>query len=178
MDETALIDKCLKGDQLSQRALFEKYAPRMYTVCLRYAKDSEEAQDILQDTFIKIFKKLDAYNGMGSFEGWIRRITVNTALDYIRKNVKFQDNRQIENESYRIEQNTFLGDALEEADLMQLISEMPDGYRIVFNMFAIEGYSHKEIAEQLNISENTSKSQYSRARGYLIQKLNEIGFER
>jgi len=178
MDDNALIDKCLKGDQRSQRALFEKYAPRMYTVCLRYAKDSDEAQDILQDTFIKIFKKLDAYNGMGSFEGWIRRITVNTALDHIRKNVKFQDNTQIENESFRIEQNTFFGDGLEEEELMQIINEMPDGYRIVFNMFAIEGYSHREIAEQLNISENTSKSQYSRARGYLIQKLNEIGFER
>ncbi len=178
MDDFALIDNCLKGDQRSQRALFEKYAPRMYTVCLRYAKDPDEAQDMLQDAFVKIFAKLSAYQGNGSFEGWIRRITVNTALDHIRKNLKFQDNTTMDSKAYRLEQNTFNGDTLEEKDLLKLVSELPDGYRIVFNMFAIEGYSHKEIADQLNISENTSKSQYSRARAYLIQKLKKIGFER
>jgi RNA polymerase sigma factor (sigma-70 family) len=178
MDERTLIDKCLKGDQRSQRELFDKYAPKMYTVCLRYSKNSDEAQDVLQESFIKVFNKLNVYQGNGSFEGWIRRITVNTALDSIRKNLKFQDNSTIDDHSYRIEQETFHADGLEEEDLMKMIAVMPVGYRVVFNMFAIEGFSHKEIAEQLNISENTSKSQYSRARAYLIQKLEEIGFER
>lgn len=178
MDDSTLIENCLKGDQRSQRALFEKYGPKMYTVCLRYARDSDEAQDILQDAFVKVFGKLNAYEGNGSFEGWIRRITVNTALDLIRKNLKFQDNSALDKEAYRLEQSTFYDSQLEEKDLMKLISEMPEGYKVVFNMFAIEGFSHKEIAEQLSISENTSKSQYSRARSYLMQKLNEIGFER
>jgi RNA polymerase sigma-70 factor (ECF subfamily) len=178
MDERTLIDKCLKGDQRSQRALFEKYAPKMYTVCLRYSKDSDEAQDILQEAFIKVFGKLDVYTGNGSFEGWIRRITVNTALDTIRRNLKFQDTGAIDDHSFRLEQETFHSAGLEEEDLLKLIGELPTGYRVVFNMFAIEGYSHKEIAEQLDISENTSKSQYSRARAYLIQKLEAIGFER
>lgn len=178
MSDSTLIQKCLKGDPRSQRTLFEKYAPKMYTVCLRYAKDSDEAQDILQDAFIKVFAKLDSFDGNGSFEGWIRRITVNTALDLIRKNVKFQDNASIENEGYKLEQNTFHDSHLEEKDLMNLIAKMPEGYKVVFNMFAIEGYSHKEIAEELKISENTSKSQYSRARAYLMQRLNELGIER
>lgn len=178
MDETTLIKKCIDGNQLAQRKLFEMYAPKMFGVCLRYSKSEEQAEDALQDGFIKVYKNLKKYQGNGSFEGWIRRIIVNTCLDSIRKNVKYQDNVTIDDVGYKIEQHTFVLDQLGEQDLLRLINELPDGYRIIFNMFAIEGYSHKEIAEELNISENTSKSQYSRARAYLRTKLEEIGFER
>jgi RNA polymerase sigma factor (sigma-70 family) len=178
MDESALIEKCLKGDQLAQRTLFDKYAPKMFSVALRYAKDTDQSEDVLQDAFVKVFMKLDRYNGKGSFEGWIRRIVVNTALDSIRKNIKFQDNISSDDVAYKLEQNVFTGELLNEEFLLKTINSMPDGYKIVFNMFAIEGYSHKEIAKELDISENTSKSQYSRARAYLKQRLKELGFER
>lgn len=178
MDETTLIKKCIDGNHLAQRKLFEMYAPKMFGVCLRYSKSEEQAEDALQDGFIKVYKNLKKYQGNGSFEGWIRRIIVNTCLDSIRKNVKYQDNVTIDDVGYKIEQHIFVLDQLGEQDLLRLINELPDGYRIIFNMFAIEGYSHKEIAEELNISENTSKSQYSRARAYLRAKLEEIGFER
>lgn len=178
MNDSALVEKCLKGDQRAQRQLFENFAPKMFSVCLRYAKDTEHAEDILQEAFIKVFSKLKHYEGKGSFEGWIRRIVVNTALDGIRKSIKFNDNVSTEDVGYKLEQTTYQSDNLNEQDLMRLISELPAGYRVVFNMFAIEGYSHKEIADELNISENTSKSQYSRARAYLKLKLDELGFER
>lgn len=178
MADSTLVEKCKEGDQRAQRELFEKFAPKMLGVCLRYMKNQESAEDILQEGFIKVFTKLEYYTGKGSLEGWIRRIIVNTALDQIRKDVKFQDNVAVDDVGFRIEQSTFTGDSLLEEDLMKLINSMPTGYRVVFNMFAIEGYSHKEIAEELSISENTSKSQYSRARAFLQTKLNEIGFER
>jgi RNA polymerase sigma factor (sigma-70 family) len=178
MDESALIEKCLKGDQLAQRTLFDKYAPKMFSVALRYAKETDQAEDVLQDAFVKVFMKLDRYNGKGSFEGWIRRVVVNTALDSIRKNIKFQDNISSDDVAYKLEQHVFTGDSLDEKFLLKTINSMPEGYKTVFNMFAIEGYSHKEIAKELDISENTSKSQYSRARAYLKQRLKELRFER
>lgn len=178
MDESTLVEKCKKGDPRAQRALFERFAPRMLSVCLRYSKETEIAEDVLQDAFVKVFTKLENFKGDGSLEGWIRRIVVNTALDQIRKDVKFREDVAVDDVGYRLEQQMFQGDALLEEDLLRMISAMPDGYRVVFNMFAIEGYSHKEIAEGLGISENTSKSQYSRARAYLQTKLKDLGFER
>ena len=119
MDESALIEKCLKGDQLAQRALFDKYAPKMFSVALRYAKDTDQAEDVLQDAFVKVFMKLDRYNGKGSFEGWIRRVVVNTALDSIRKNIKFQDNISSDDVAYKLEQHVFTGDSLDEEFLLK-----------------------------------------------------------
>ena len=178
MDEPTLLKKCIEGDPRAQRALFEKYAPKMLGVCLRYAKNTEQAEDVLQDGFIKVFTKLNDFKGGGSLEGWIRRIMVNTSLDQIRKNNKFQDNVAMDTVDYKIEGESIILEGLIEEDLMLLINSMPVGYKTVFNMFAIEGYSHKEISDQLNISENTSKSQYSRARAYLKMKLEELDFER
>jgi len=178
MEESALVKKCLKGDARAQRALFEKFAPKMLGVCLRYAKNTEQAEDVLQDGFVKVFTKLSNYSGNGSLEGWIRRIIVNTALDEIRRNVKFKDNVNVDDVDYKLELNSHIVEGLAADDLMKIVNDLPDGYRVVFNMFAIEGYSHKEIAMQLNISENTSKSQYSRARAYLKVKLEELGIER
>lgn len=178
MDDTSLVKKCLDGDQRAQRLLFEKFAPKMLGVCLRYAKNTEQAEDVLQEGFIKVFTKLEHYKGKGSLEGWVRRVMVNTSLDQIRKNVKFQDNVAMDDVDYKLELNSYIIEGMQEADLLKLINEMPEGYKVVFNMFAIEGYSHKEIAEELEISENTSKSQYSRARAYLKVKLEEYGIER
>lgn len=178
MDDSALVKKCIDGDQRAQRMLFEKFAPKMLGVCMRYSKNSEQAEDVLQDGFVKVFTKLNYYKGDGSLEGWIRRIIVNTALDQIRKNAKFQDNVALDDVDYKLELKGNVLEQLAAEDLLELINEMPEGYKVVFNMFAIEGYSHKEIAKELNVSENTSKSQYSRARSYLKKKLEELKFER
>lgn len=177
MNDSTLVKKCIDGDQRAQRALFEKFAPKMLGVCLRYAKERAQAEDVLQDAFIKVFTKIGDYKG-GSLEGWIRRIMVNTSLDQIRKNHKFQDNIDIDKVDYKVVDNGFIIEGLMAEDLMILINTMPDGYRTVFNMFAIEGYSHKEIAKELGVTENTSKSQYSRARAFLKTKLEEEDFER
>ena len=178
MDDSALVKKCIDGDQRAQRVLFDRFAPKMLGVCMRYSKNSEQAEDVLQDGFVKVFTKLSFYKGDGSLEGWIRRIVVNTALDQIRKNAKFQDNVALDDVGYKIELKGNVLESLAAEDLLKLINEMPTGYKVVFNMFAIEGYSHKEIAEKLEVSENTSKSQYSRARAFLKKKLEERNFER
>ena len=178
MDEPSLVKKCIKGDQRAQRVLFEKFAPKMLGVCLRYTKNTEEAEDVLQDGFIKVFTKIHLYKGGGALEGWIRKVIVNTALDNIRRNHKYRDNIAVEFVDYKLEDHSYIVEGLIEEDLLKLINSMPLGYKTVFNMFAIEGFSHKEIAKELNISENTSKSQYARARAYLKTKLEELGIER
>lgn len=178
MDEQTLINECLKGKSIAQQKLFEMFAPKMMGVCLRYMKYQEEAEDVLQDGFVKVFNKLSAFESNGSLEGWIRRIMVNTALDQLRKNAKFSTSYSLEDQEYKLEKTDFIVENLMAEDLMKLINDMPDGYKVVFNMFAIEGYSHKEIAETLSISENTSKSQYSRARAYLRERLEKENVER
>lgn len=174
MDEITLANNCIKGDPRAQRELFEMYAPKMMGVCLRYMKDQMQAEDVLQDGFVKVFTKLHKYEGNGSLEGWVRRIMVNTALDHLRKSSKFNANVSMDDVDYKVESDADALSDLMEEDLLKLIQDMPDGYKTVFNMFAIEGYSHKEISDQLGISENTSKSQYSRAKAYLRTKLEEL----
>lgn len=177
MDDSTLVKYCIKGDSKAQRALFDKFAPKMLSVCLRYAKNKEQAEDVLQDSFIKIFSKLDLFKG-GSLEGWIRRIMVNTSLDQIRKDKKFKNDVAVDSVEYKLEDNGYILESIHAADLLKLVQKMPVGYRTVFNLYAIEGYSHKEIAKELSVSESTSKSQYSRAKIYLQQKMKELGFER
>jgi RNA polymerase sigma-70 factor (ECF subfamily) len=168
MSEEQLVKKCLEKDALAQKHLFDSYSKKMMGVCLRYSKDSDEAQDVLQMGFIKVFEKLDMYNQMGSLEGWIRKIIVNTALDNIRKNKKFINDVEIEKVAYQMyNHNENAVDILSTQDLLDVIQNMPLGFKTVFNMYVIEGYSHKEIAEELNVSVNTSKSQLSRAKVYL-----------
>lgn len=174
MDEVTLAKKCIDGDQRAQRKLFEMYAQKMMGVCLRYMKDHAQAEDVLQDGFVKVFTKLEKYSGDGSLEGWVRRIMVNTALDQLRKSNKFQANVSMDDVSYKVESSDDVLSSLIEEDLLKLIQEMPTGYKTVFNMFAIEGFSHKEIGEKLGVSENTSKSQYSRAKAYLRIKVEEL----
>ena len=174
MNEEQLVSKCLERDSLAQKQLFDFYYKRMMGVCLRYAKDTEDAQDILQMGFIKVFEKLDLYKHQGSLEGWIRKVIVNTALDNIRRNKKLMNNIELDKVDYQLYNNDEnVIDSMSAEDLLQVIQAMPPGFRAVFNLFVIEGFSHKEIAEKLNISVSTSKSQFSRARVFLQKKLKQ-----
>jgi RNA polymerase sigma-70 factor (ECF subfamily) len=174
MDDKTLVTECAKGNSRAQRALFDKFAPKMLSVCNRYLHNMDESEDVLQDGFVKIFQKIGEFKMEGSLEGWIRRIMVNTALDVLRKNKKTLGDMQLDDVSYKLafEDHGFTG--MDTDHLLKMISSLPDGYRVVFNMFAIEGYSHKEIADTLGVTENTSKSQYSRARAFLRNQLERI----
>jgi RNA polymerase sigma-70 factor (ECF subfamily) len=161
--ESDLIEGCIKGDRKMQYELYERFAPKMYGVCLRYAANTEEAEDILQEGFIKVFRKISSYRGDGSFEGWIRRIFVNTAIEQFRKKTYLQPITEQEEGSIEGKYTSVL-DNMAEKDIIKLIQQLSPGYRTVFNMYVIEGYTHKQISEALNISEGTSKSQLSRAK--------------
>jgi RNA polymerase sigma factor (sigma-70 family) len=174
MDDVTLVKECIAGNVRFQQALFDKFAPKMLGVCLRYCKSTEQAEDVLQDGFVKVFGKLKDYKNQGSLEGWIRRIMVNTALDQIRKDGRHQFHVSVDDVAFKMEQNSFIVEGLVADDLMKMVQSMPEGYKVVFNLFAIEGYSHAEIAETLGISENTSKSQYSRSRAYLRERLEKL----
>jgi RNA polymerase sigma-70 factor (ECF subfamily) len=173
MEDALLVQECLKGKPRAQKALFDKFAPKMLAVCARYMKDQSETEDVFQIGMVKVFNKLSDFKAEGPLEGWIRRIMVNSCLDQLRKNQRFVTDKNIDDVSYRIEVKEEISSQLMAEDLIALIQKMPAGYRVVFNLFAIEGYSHQEIAEQLNISESTSKSQYLRARAYLRQRIEE-----
>jgi len=170
--EDELIKGCLRREPHAQRLLYDTYSSKMYAICYRYVKDSMEAEDILVTSFTKVFEKIGQFKFEGSFEGWIRRIVVNEALTCLRKNRSMYLETELKQVDYDPNYKN-LNDHLETEDLLRLVKELPAGYRIVFNMFAIDGYSHKEIAESLGISENTSKSQLSRARIYLQKQLKD-----
>ena len=171
--EIQLIESCIKGNRASQKALYDRLAPRMFPLCIRYIGDRETAEDVLQDGFVTLFTRLKDYKGEGSFEGWARKIFVNTALMSLRKKdaLKMSDDleaaRGLKAETASQMQN------LGYKELMAMITELPPGFRTVFNMYAIEGYSHKEIGEMLGISETTSRTQLSRARSWLQNKIKE-----
>lgn len=174
MDDERLVKQCLKGKRSAQKHFYERFSEKMFGVCLRYVKQHDAAQDVLQDGFIKVFQNLQKYNNKGSLEGWVRRVIVNTALDYLRKEKTKGYSVQVEDVSYRLEKNDFIIERLSANDLLKIIHTLPEGYKTVFNMYAIEGYSHKEIAAKLDISENTSKSQYSRAKAQIRDLLEKI----
>lgn len=171
-NEQELIQGCLGGDRAAQKRLYDTFSPKMYALCCRYVKDSMEAEDVLVTAFTKILDKIDQYKSEGSFEGWIRRVVVNEALTWLRRNRNMYLELELEAADYEPDYKS-LSDHLEAEDLMTMINDLPSGYRIVFNLYAIDGYSHKEIADQLGISENTSKSQLSRARAYLQKLLTD-----
>lgn len=176
ISDEKLVKGCLKGDQLYQKTLFDKFSPRMLGIAERYTKNSDEAHDVLQETFIKVFDNLKKYKHTGSLEGWIRKICVNSSLDYIRRTKNLKLNDDVEEVEYKLSSNqeTVL-ERLAAEDLMEILNELPMGYKAVFNLFVIDGFSHKEIAEQLQISVNTSKSQFSRARQLLRKIVLEKG---
>ena len=168
-----ILKACIKGDRIAQKRLYQLLADKMYGVCLRYAANEDEAKDILQDGFIKVFLNLKQFNFKGSFEGWVRRIIVNTALEKFRdKNYLFAVNMTQSYETGDSEYDHSLSE-LSANDLLLLISELSPQYRMVFNLYAIEGYSHKEISEIMNIKEGTSKSNLSRAREILKEKISK-----
>ena len=169
-DDYDLIRGCLQNSAAMQKKLYDKYAAKMYGIALRYAHSQEDAKDILQDGFVKVYKNLSKYKGTGSFEGWMRRIMVNTAIEHYRKKNNTYEINEVHEEAVTDKELTAL-DKLAADDIVKMISELPNGYRTVFNLFAVEGYAHKEIAEMLNISEGTSKSQFARAKAWLQEKI-------
>ncbi len=178
MEQTVTIDSlyegCKEGNRQAQQQLYVALAGKMLGVCMRYAKSTFEAEDMLQMGFVKVFSRIGHYRKEGSFEGWIRRIMVNTAIETYRKNMRGGYYTEDIEEVHDHPQQSFSMDTLECEDLLKLIQALPDGYRIVFNMYALEGYSHKEIAETLKISEGASKSQLSRARAWLKEKITQL----
>lgn len=168
-----LIELCLSGDRFAHKTLFNKHAGKMMSICLRYARSRDLAEDIMQDGFIRAFRKLHTFKKEGSFEGWLRTIMVNSALKELSKKHNKQDIISLDHQwdtSLDPEVLSFLG----EEELLKLIHQLPQGYRSVFNMYAIEGYSHKEIGEALNIGESTSRSQLVKARNMLKKMVTSL----
>jgi RNA polymerase sigma factor (sigma-70 family) len=168
-----IIKGCLAGNRREQELLYRRHAAKLYAVCLQYSSNDEEARDILQEGFIKIFENLHNYKHEGSFEGWMRRITVNTALERYRSShnlYRVDDIDQIPEPDADPDNSDYAG--LDAADLLSIIRELPPKYRVVFNLYALEGYSHKEIGKMVNISEGTSKSNLSRARIILQRRVS------
>jgi RNA polymerase sigma-70 factor (ECF subfamily) len=168
-----IIAGCIEGKSTCQEALYRLYSGKMWALCLRYARDRDEAKDILQEGFMKIFERISQYEGRGHFEGWMRRVFINLALGEYRKQRTLRIDAVINNEN---EQETYanIECELSAAELLEVIQELPPQYKLVFNLYAIEGYSHKEIGGMLGISEGTSKSNLSRARDILQRKVNLI----
>lgn len=170
MDLDQIIEGCLRGDRICQKNLFDRFSGKMLAVCMRYAKHRMEAEDLLQDGFIKVFLNLDQFKNEGSFEQWIRRIMINNAIKNYHRKSNQNELAGLDNVHENGQEPEIL-DQMSERELLGLIAELPDGYRMVFNLFAIEGYSHKEISENLKIEESTSRSQLVKARKVLQDKL-------
>lgn len=170
MNNESFLEGCRLNDRKAQELLYRSFSSKMMAICLRYASSQFEAEEILQLGFIKVFKNINQFANKGSLEGWIRRIMVNTAIELSRRGIILLDIEEVK-ESTIVDSQLFEIDNLEVKDLLKMIQELPPGFRLVFNMYAIEGFSHKEIAEALNISESASKSQLSRARVRLQEKI-------
>jgi RNA polymerase sigma-70 factor (ECF subfamily) len=174
-DEQKLIQGCLNCEPWAQKKIYETHASAMMSVCVRYVPDRETARDLLQDGFVKLFTKIDSYSGAGSFAGWMRRIFVTTALEHLRRNDALKQSVDIDEYDNYIENvDVTVLDKISADDLMKCIGELPHGFRTVFNLYAIEGYSHAEIAKELNISEATSRSQFMRARKILQKNVQTL----
>jgi RNA polymerase sigma-70 factor (ECF subfamily) len=171
---TNIIKACIKGDRKAQKKLYLQFADRLYGVALRYAQNTDDAKDILQEGFIKIFNNLSQFKNEGSFEGWMRKVIVNTALERLRK-----QNRMWLMDEFTVLESTVYNyehilEDLNEKELIKIVQELSPKYKMVFNLYVIEGYSHKEIADKLQISEGTSKSNLSRAKEILKEKVEKI----
>jgi len=178
MDEQQLVEGCKRGESWARKQLYENYASAMLGVCMRYVSDRETARDLLQDGFIKVFTKIDMYSGTGSLGGWMRRVFATTALEHLRKNDALRTSVNID--EYNEANEGFDYSVLEQLsadEIMACIAELPNGFRTVFNLFAIEGYTHNEIAEMLNIKESTSRSQFIRARKALQKSVQSLILE-
>lgn len=172
MDEKQLLKDCLNGNVHAQKRLYDLYSRKMFGVCLRYASDFSMAEDFLQEGFIRVFMKLESYKFKGSFEGWVRRIMINTSLEILRKNDVLRYSVELNPSLEMSDDEEPVSEQIDANVLMKYIQEMPPGFRTVFNLYAIEDMPHKEIGKMLNISEGTSKSQYARARAWLRKRLS------
>lgn len=174
MEEKELVKGCKAGDEKCRRFLYERYAPVLMGICLRYAKNEVEAEDLLHDAFLKIFTKLDSYRGEGSFEGWMKHIAVNTAINAYRKNKEERFAVDLEEiEGITPDVTISDSDPLTVKLLLQFIEELPPGYRTAFNLYEIDGYSHKEVAAMVGCSEVTARSQLYKAKCALKQKIEQ-----
>ena len=170
--DEALVKACIQGNMAAQKKLFDKYSRVMMGLCLRYASCIEEAEDLAQDGWMKVFERIHSFRFEGSLEGWIKRIMINTSLDYLRRNKQLTqsiDGSSENHSSMHTDAEAF--SRLSAKELLAIIRQLPAGYRSIFNLYAIEGFSHKEIAAMLNVSESTSKSQYIRAKACLQKML-------
>jgi RNA polymerase sigma factor (sigma-70 family) len=175
MSDQQIIEGCAKHERKAQQVLYDKYSRFLLGVCFRYSSDKAEAEDILQDSFLKIFINIKDFSGTGSFIGWLRKVTVNTAITHYHKNLKYRYHVEIEDYvSVETGVSSFEEDFFTSEELYKVLGDLPAGYRMVFNLYAVEGYKHKEIAEILGIDTNTSKSQYSRAKAVIRDKLEAL----
>lgn len=175
MSEAEIIKRCIKKDRKAQRYLYKIYAPVLLGMCMRYVVNRAEAEDILQEAFVKIFFNVKNFSGTGSFEGWMKRIVINTAITHYHKNLKRRYHYDVSDMyDLKSDEAEFGHAEFTQEELLNVISTLPDGYRMVFNLYAIEGYKHKEIAKMLDVDINTSKSQFSRARKLLQKKLEAL----
>jgi len=171
MTEEVILEGCLRNDSVAQRELYNTYSPKMLAVCFRYAHSREDAEDMLQEAFIKVFTQLRTFENRGSFEGWIRRIVVHTCINTLKKNKKFNESVDlIHAASISIREETVPA-VVQVKQIVDCIRSLPIGYRTVLNLYAIEGYSHREIAQLLDIEESTSRSQFTRAKAMLEEML-------
>jgi len=169
-----LIKGCIHGHRQAQNKFYNKYSPLLFGITLRYAKNRSDAEDILQESFIKIFKYLKDFRADGALEGWMRRIIVTTAFNYYKRKSHINSNIEPEHVRIPINGDNEVVSKMSHDELLDIISRLPNGYRMVFNMNTVEGYSHKEIGEIMNISVNTSKSQLSRAKSSLQKKITNL----
>lgn len=164
ISDDELLKGCLRKDRKFQELLYRRYARSMYAICQTYVQDKAVAQDILQDSFIKVFTKINTFSADNSLEGWIRRIVTNTAIDYFRRDKKLHKFIELAEQHSEEVSDDAVNKQINVDEILYYLNKLPEGARIIFNLYAIEGYSHKEIAQRLDISEGTSKSQFSRAR--------------
>lgn len=167
MTEELLLQACLKNDASAQHEMYQRYSPKMLSVCYRYSKTREDAEDMLQEGFIKVFSQINKYEGRGSLEGWILRIIVHTCINHLKKNKKFNDNIDLAFAGNIVIAEDNIPSIIQAKQVVESIRTLPIGYRTVLNLYAIEGYSHKEIGHLLDIEESTSRSQYNRAKNML-----------
>lgn len=167
MTEQAILAGCLQNDAASQRELYNRYSPKMLGVCYRFAQSREDAEDMLQEGFIRVFTQIKSFANKGSFEGWVRKIMVHTCINFLKKYKKFGESVDLAYAGYIPVKEDNVPSLMMTKQVIECVRLLPIGYRTVLNLYAIEGYSHKEIAVMLEIEESTSRSQYTRARGML-----------
>jgi RNA polymerase sigma factor (sigma-70 family) len=179
ISESKLIKQCLQGIRTAQKELFERYAPYLLGVCMRYTKNAQQAEDVLQEAFIRIFSGLKSFEEKSSLKTWMERIVINAAITHLKRNQKHAFQEDIETvEQYLPVEDVLFEASFTEEELLTVIRELPTGYQTVFNLYAIEGYKHREIAEMLEIDINTSKSQYSRSRKLIQERLTVLSANR